>query len=75
MEDDELEGEFILGWPDRKRLTQMTSVDAEGRVVYARSPILGQMRTTQITSSYYQVRTAQITSNYSRSSAYGSDNK
>lgn len=42
MEDDELEGEFILGWPDRKRLTQMTSVDAEGRVVYARSPILEQ---------------------------------
>ncbi|MEQ8195523.1 MAG: molybdopterin-dependent oxidoreductase [Rhodospirillales bacterium] len=42
MLDDELEGEFILGWPDRKRLKHMTSTDAEGRVVYARSPILEQ---------------------------------
>jgi DMSO/TMAO reductase YedYZ molybdopterin-dependent catalytic subunit len=42
MEDDDLEGEFILGWPDRKRLEHMTSPDAEGRVVYARSPILEQ---------------------------------
>ena len=42
MLDDELEGEFILGWPDRKRLSHMTSTDAEGRVVYARSPVLEQ---------------------------------
>ena len=42
MLDDDLEGEFIKGWPDRKRLNHMTSTDAEGRVVYARSPILEQ---------------------------------
>lgn len=42
MIEDDLEGEFILGWPDRKRLGHMTSPDAEGRIVYARSPILEQ---------------------------------
>ena len=42
MIEDDVEGEFILGWPDRKRLGHMTSPDAEGRIVYARSPILEQ---------------------------------
>lgn len=42
MEEDDLEGEWILGWPGKKRLTHMSSTDAEGRVVYAQSPFLDQ---------------------------------
>ncbi len=40
MSEDELEGEWILGWPDRKRAELMPSRDAEGRVIMARSPVL-----------------------------------
>ena len=40
--DDELEGEFIGGWPNKKRLRHMQSTDAEGRAVYGQSPILDQ---------------------------------
>lgn len=36
----EIEGDWILGWPDRKRATLMPSKDAEGRVIFARTPIL-----------------------------------
>ncbi len=42
MEDDDLEGQWVLGWPSKKRLNRMVSTDAEGRVVYAQSPILDQ---------------------------------
>jgi len=42
IEDEDLEGEFIMGWPDRKRLRHAESPDAEGRVIYARTPVLEQ---------------------------------
>ena len=42
LEEEDFEAEFILGWPDRKRLRHMTSPDAEGRVICARTPILEQ---------------------------------
>ena len=42
MEEDDYEGEFILGWPGKKRLARMEQTDAEGRVIYAQSPILEQ---------------------------------
>ena len=42
MEDDDLEGDWILGWPGRKRLSHFASTDQEGRVTYAQSPILEQ---------------------------------
>ena len=42
MEDDDLEGEWILGWPGRKRLSHFASTDQKGRVTYAQSPILEQ---------------------------------
>jgi hypothetical protein len=40
MSEDELEGDWIHGWPDRKRAALMPSRDAEGRVIMARSPVL-----------------------------------
>jgi DMSO/TMAO reductase YedYZ molybdopterin-dependent catalytic subunit len=36
----ELEGEWIQGWPDRKRARLMPSKDAQGRTIYARTPLL-----------------------------------
>ena len=36
----EIEGDWILGWADRKRAVMMPSKDEQGRVVYARTPIL-----------------------------------
>ena len=40
MADDELEGDWVHGWPDRKRAELMPSRDPEGRVIMARSPVL-----------------------------------
>ncbi|MDP6606325.1 MAG: molybdopterin-dependent oxidoreductase [Dehalococcoidia bacterium] len=34
----ELEGEWLMGWPDRKRAQPLQRNDAEGRVAYQRSP-------------------------------------
>lgn len=30
MSDEDLEGEFVLGWPQKKRLKHMQSTDADG---------------------------------------------
>ncbi len=35
---DEIEGEVIMGWPDRRALQGWRNRDAQGRVVYARTP-------------------------------------
>ncbi|MBX3511980.1 MAG: molybdopterin-dependent oxidoreductase [Xanthobacteraceae bacterium] len=35
----EPEGEWVQGWPDRKRARLMPSKDAEGRTVFARTPL------------------------------------
>ena len=40
MRREELEGEWIQGWPDRARARLMPSKDAEGRTIYARTPLL-----------------------------------
>jgi len=42
VEEEDYEGEFILGWPGKKRLTRMERTDGEGRVIYAQAPILEQ---------------------------------
>ena len=39
-EEMELEGEWVMGWPDRKRARVMPSKDSEGRTIFARSPVL-----------------------------------
>ena len=33
-EEMELEGEWVMGWPDRKRARVMPSKDAEGRTIF-----------------------------------------
>ena len=35
---DEIEGEWLMGWPDRRRATPLQRKDEQGRVAYQRSP-------------------------------------
>ena len=53
MARDELEGEWIQGWPDRKRARLMPSKDAEGRTIYARTPLLELEGLITPTDAYY----------------------
>jgi DMSO/TMAO reductase YedYZ molybdopterin-dependent catalytic subunit len=51
----EIEGDWLLGWPDRKRPTIIPGKDAEGRVINGRSPVteLGGLMTP--TEAYFIV--------------------
>lgn len=51
----ELEGEWIQGWPDRARARLMPSKDAEGRTVYARTPLLQLEGLITPTDAFYIV--------------------
>lgn len=51
----ELEGEWVQGWPDRARARLMPSKDAEGRTVFARSPLLELEGLTTPTDAFYIV--------------------
>ena len=55
----EIEGDWVLGWADRKRAVLMPSRDAEGRVVYARTPLLDLEGLLTPVDAYYIV--AQLT--------------
>src|SRR6185295_3734753 len=35
----ELEGDWVMGWPDRKRPTLIAGKDSQGRVINGRAPI------------------------------------
>jgi len=35
----EIEGDWVLGWPDRKRPQIIPGKDAEGRVINGRAPV------------------------------------
>ena len=52
---EEMEGEWVMGWPDRKRARIMPSKDAEGRTIYARSPVLDLEGVLTPTDAYYIV--------------------
>ena len=53
MAENEMAGEWVMGWPDRKRARIMPSKDAEGRVVFARSPVLDLEGMLTPTDAYY----------------------
>ncbi len=53
MAREELEGEWIQGWPDRKRARLMPSKDADGRTIYARTPLLELEGLITPTDAYY----------------------
>jgi sulfite oxidase len=51
----EIEGDFVMGWPDRKRAELTAGKDADGRVVSGRTPILDQEGLLTPTNNYYIV--------------------
>jgi DMSO/TMAO reductase YedYZ molybdopterin-dependent catalytic subunit len=51
----EIEGDWVLGWPDRKRLALAAGKDAEGHVLSGRTPILDQEGLLTPTDAYYIV--------------------
>ncbi len=56
----EIEGDWVLGWPDRKRSTLMPSKDAEGRVIFARSPVLDLEGLITPVDAYYIIAQLQM---------------
>jgi DMSO/TMAO reductase YedYZ molybdopterin-dependent catalytic subunit len=51
----EIEGDWVMGWPDRKRAELAAGNDAEGRVISGRTPILDQEGLITPTNNYYIV--------------------
>ena len=51
----EIEGDWVMGWPDRKRAELSAGKDAEGRVISGRTPILDQEGLITPTNNYYIV--------------------
>ena len=60
-EEMELEGEWVMGWPDRKRARVMPSKDSEGRTIFARSPVLDLEGVLTPTDAYYAVSYTHLT--------------
>ena len=51
----EIEGDWVLGWPDRKRPTIVPGKDAEGRVINGRAPVTDLAGLITPTEAYYIV--------------------
>ena len=60
MPSKEIEGDWVMGWPDRKRATLMHSTDEQGRTIYGRTPILDLEGLITPTDSFYIVAQLQM---------------
>jgi DMSO/TMAO reductase YedYZ molybdopterin-dependent catalytic subunit len=56
----EIEGDWILGWPDRKRPHLMEGKDGKGRVIFGRSPLRDLEGLITPVDSYYIVAQLQM---------------
>ena len=56
----EIEGDWVMGWPDRKRYRLSPSKDDEGRVVMGRTPFLEHEGLITPTDAFYIVAQLQI---------------
>ena len=56
----EIEGDWVFGWPDRKRAEIMPSKDADGRVIFARSPVLDLEGMLTPVNAYYVIAQLQM---------------
>ena len=56
----EIEGDWVFGWPDRKRAEIMPSKDADGRVIFARSPVLDLEGLLTPVDAYYVIAQLQM---------------
>ena len=56
----EIEGDWVMGWPDRKRPSLMAGKDAEGRVINGRAPLLELEGLITPTDAYYVVNQLEV---------------
>jgi DMSO/TMAO reductase YedYZ molybdopterin-dependent catalytic subunit len=56
----QIEGDWVMGWPDRKRVGLIAGTDAEGRVINGRSPLLDLEGLITPTDAYYIVNQLEV---------------
>jgi DMSO/TMAO reductase YedYZ molybdopterin-dependent catalytic subunit len=56
----EIEGDFVMGWADRKRATLVAGKDPEGRVINGRAPILELEGLVTPTDAFYVVNQLEV---------------
>jgi DMSO/TMAO reductase YedYZ molybdopterin-dependent catalytic subunit len=56
----EIEGDWVMGWPDRKRATVIAGKDAQGRVINGRAPITELEGLLTPTDAYYVTNQLQV---------------
>jgi DMSO/TMAO reductase YedYZ molybdopterin-dependent catalytic subunit len=56
----EIEGDWVMGWPDRKRFRFVAGKDQEGRIIHARSPYFELEGLITPTDAYYIVAQLEV---------------
>ena len=56
----EIEGDWVMGWPDRKRPSLMAGKDAEGRTINGRAPVLDLEGLITPTDAFYVVNQLEV---------------
>jgi DMSO/TMAO reductase YedYZ molybdopterin-dependent catalytic subunit len=56
----EIEGDWVYGWPDRKRATVIAGKDAEGRIINGRAPLVDLEGLITPTDAYYIVNQLEV---------------
>jgi DMSO/TMAO reductase YedYZ molybdopterin-dependent catalytic subunit len=56
----EIEGDWVMGWPDRKRASLMAGKDAEGRTINGRAPVLDLEGLITPTDAFYIVNQLEV---------------
>ena len=56
----EIEGDWVMGWPDRKRPSLIAGKDSQGRVINGRSPITELEGLITPTDAYYVVNQLEV---------------
>lgn len=56
----EIEGDWVMGWPDRKRATIIAGKDSQGRVINGRAPITDLEGLITPTDAYYVVNQLEV---------------
>src|SRR6187455_427462 len=56
----EIEGDWVMGWPDRKRPAIIAGKDSQGRVINGRAPITELEGLITPTDAYYVVNQLEV---------------
>ena len=56
----DIEGDWVYGWPDRKRATVIAGKDAEGRTINGRAPLVDLEGLITPTDAYYIVNQLEV---------------